>query len=388
MNKTATLFASAIFLCANALAAVWYVDKDNTGTEVGTSWSTAFNTIQEGIDAAYDDGGGEVWVAEGVYGSIVTAENVYLYGGFAGTEDRFDQRDWHAHGTIIDGGGQACCVVGADHATLDGFTIRNGTPGMENVACSPRVANCTFTNNSGAAMSNSNSSPTVTDCSFCDNHGNLDDWNEPNGAMFNSESSPTVVNCTFSGNTARSGAAMVNADGSPTLTGCTFMSNIGFSNGGAMVNFFSSPVLTDCTFMDNVATGGDSPMPGSGGAIWNDTYCFPTLTDCVFLRNTAELMGGAIATYDTCEATLVNCLFSENTAKKGGALAGDALFSPTLINCTLVGNSAEDAGAMYDQEFCFPTFINCILWSSAPNEIRTGSSSLYAITYSCVRGGV
>ena len=36
-----------------AYAAVWYVDVDNTtGPRDGTSWPTAFQTIQEGVDAA------------------------------------------------------------------------------------------------------------------------------------------------------------------------------------------------------------------------------------------------------------------------------------------------------------------------------------------------
>ena len=38
-----------------ALAAVWYVDKDNTsGTEDGTTWATAFTTFQPAIEAEMD----------------------------------------------------------------------------------------------------------------------------------------------------------------------------------------------------------------------------------------------------------------------------------------------------------------------------------------------
>lgn len=47
-------------LCATAHAAVWRVDKDNTaGPWDGTSWPTAIQTIQEGVDVAFNDGGGQ-----------------------------------------------------------------------------------------------------------------------------------------------------------------------------------------------------------------------------------------------------------------------------------------------------------------------------------------
>jgi len=54
-----TFLVSVVGAClanTTASAAVWYVDKDNTGTEDGTSWSTAFNAIQEGIHAAMECG--------------------------------------------------------------------------------------------------------------------------------------------------------------------------------------------------------------------------------------------------------------------------------------------------------------------------------------------
>ncbi|HUW61796.1 MAG TPA: PKD domain-containing protein, partial [Candidatus Bathyarchaeia archaeon] len=44
---------------------VWYVKIGTSGD--GYSWATAFGTIQEGVDAAFADCGGEVWVAAGTY---------------------------------------------------------------------------------------------------------------------------------------------------------------------------------------------------------------------------------------------------------------------------------------------------------------------------------
>jgi formylglycine-generating enzyme required for sulfatase activity len=53
-----------VCLCATSSASVWYVDKDNTAAEDGTSWATAFTAIQPAIDAAFTAGGGEVSTAD------------------------------------------------------------------------------------------------------------------------------------------------------------------------------------------------------------------------------------------------------------------------------------------------------------------------------------
>ena len=85
-----------------SFAATWYVDVDSdSGVEDGLSWATAFRTIQPAIDAAADDGGGEVWVAAGRYGeerdalspedsqvsgALLVPNDVHLLGGFNGNE--------------------------------------------------------------------------------------------------------------------------------------------------------------------------------------------------------------------------------------------------------------------------------------------------------------
>lgn len=110
MYKSHFLLIGAIWLVAMTAAAdVWYVDKSNdSGTEDGLAWATAFTTIQAAINAA--EMYGEVWVAEGVYdevrisvmhdppedtGSLVMKDGVLLYGGFAGTElDRLERAAW------------------------------------------------------------------------------------------------------------------------------------------------------------------------------------------------------------------------------------------------------------------------------------------------------
>ena len=104
MKRCTVLLTIVVALCPMVFADVWYVDKDNaSGIEEGTSWSTAFTTIQTAVDAASAAGGGEVWVAEGTYPeSITLSSNVRLYGGFDGTEASLSARDPVGNVTTID----------------------------------------------------------------------------------------------------------------------------------------------------------------------------------------------------------------------------------------------------------------------------------------------
>jgi hypothetical protein len=124
----------------------WYVKELGSGAKDGTSWDDAFDSIQDAIDAASP--GGEIWVAAGTYvpGTLRTdtfqlKTGVALYGGFNGTETLRDERDWEANVTILSGdingddvgftnNGEnvyhVVSAVGADGATIDGFTIAGG----------------------------------------------------------------------------------------------------------------------------------------------------------------------------------------------------------------------------------------------------------------------
>ena len=118
--------AAIVLWVESAVAEIWFVNLANdTGTEDGTSWETALVAIQPGVDAAFESGGGEVWVANGVYselregtvdvepdpveeilvesGSLVTKPGVNLYGGFLGTESLLEERDPNPRLSVIDG---------------------------------------------------------------------------------------------------------------------------------------------------------------------------------------------------------------------------------------------------------------------------------------------
>ncbi|MBI4557841.1 MAG: PKD domain-containing protein [Candidatus Hydrogenedentes bacterium] len=364
--RTTFLTVLVLSLSLGAPAAVWYVDKDNTGAEDGTSWASAYNTIQEGIDAVYVAAGGEVWVAEGTYTAatnpvVTMKESVHLYGGFiglgaGGNESTRDQRNWRVHVTIIDGENARRGIHGANNATLDGFTVTRGNAG------------------NGGGMYNSSVSPTVTNCSFTANSAVSN-----GGGMYNQSSSANVINCSFLTNSANGdGGAMSNWSSLVTISNCTFSSNSANSDGGGMFNYsYSSPVITNCIFTDNSA-GYD------GGAIQNDDHCSPTVTKCTFSANQTGRYGGGMSNWVSSSPASTNCIFANNSATDEGGAVWNAGSSPTLVNCTLSGNSAATGNGIFSRDDgSSPTVTNCILWDAALPEISGPST----VTYSDIQGG-
>jgi len=218
---------------------VAFVDADNTsGPHDGLSWETALTTVQEGLDMASAAGGGEVWVAEGLYTPTSTTDrgisfelrpDVDLYGGFEGDEDSLQQRDWVAFETVLSGdigvSGDSSnnsyhVVVGADDAVLDGFTITAGQADQLG----------------GGGIANYQASPTIRNSIVKDNNA------EKGGGIYN------------------------NAGSSPTITNVLLVGNRAETNGGAIANENgSSPVITNATITDNFA--GDQ-----GGGLYQGVY--------------------------------------------------------------------------------------------------------------------
>ncbi len=307
--RNTLVFPEALILPVptKATQTVLYVHRANTsGLEDGVSWETAFATIQPAIDAASASGGGEVWVAAGQYdearnndtGSIQMRDRVSLYGGFRGTETSRDERDWKTNKTILDGSkardGQPAyhVVVGADNATLDGFTITGGNANHSGNSMHP--------DNYGGGMTNLGTSPTVANCTFVNNRA------ENSGAgMFNVENSPTIVNCIFMEN---ANGGMRNKFGSsPTIINCVFLENT-ISDG--INNYYSSPRIIGCLFVDNTPNGVGSEMST------------PSLVNCTFARNSGLKervgdwewsVGSGLVNYNGTNATVSNCIFWQNS---------------------------------------------------------------------------
>lgn len=393
---------------------VFFVDVDNiSGIEDGLSWTTAFVELQKAIDLAAVQGGGEVWVAEGVYGeerisfvhpelvrtntgSISMRQGVRLYGGFNGDESNRDERDWESNIVTLDGSvsrdGEAAyhVVVGANFAVLDGFVVTGGHADPDfHVEGDPLTM--------GAGLFNRYSALTIANCVFSGNE-------TYNGGGIHSENSLlNITNCMFSENKAQYGAGISNSSGSSRITESTFSNNMS-SYGGAIYNQHCSSFMKDNAFLNNTAGFGaaiyddessliaqrciftGNKASSSGGGLANRNSSFAALIDCSFVNNSADDSyggyGGAVFDYDNSEVVTNNCVFYLNKAWQGGAIYAAGL---TAINSTFHKNEAgEDNGAVY----CYgaTTIANCILYGNTPNEVVYRSIEP-AITFSLVQGG-
>lgn len=409
-RSTLLAFVAAACSGGGGTGRILFVDASIPAPGAGTSWESAFRDMQSALAAAQQ--GDEIWVAQGVYapapsGGPRTAtfrlvDGVAIYGGFAGGETSLAERDVLAHETVLSGdldgddgpafsgmaenSHQVVVALNVGAATiLDGFTIRGGRadgPGLGAVPesldqgaglnvyfASPRIANCTFTNNwnvnHGAVNDHGDESvfhactfrgnhsarfgaglyvhhhsmTTALECTFIDNEAAA----EGGGAYSRSLHGATFSHCTFQGNRATLGAGMYHAAGSAThVIDCTFTDNEAAIGGGASYADEASPMFEDCTFEANTAglgvSGGGGGDGGSGGGgIWANGGS-PVVMGCTFRENEASFGGGTYFILG-CDATVIDCLFEDNHANEAGGLY--TLNSDVRVEgCAFARNSA------------------------------------------------
>ena len=115
-----------IIVCTTLLQAQTPLHVTPTGTGNGTSWLTA-TSLENAVSTAQT--GTIIWVQAGEYllnNTLEVPAGTLLYGGFAGTESRLEDRNYAERATILDGQDAVRVVTLGDSAVLNGFTVRNG----------------------------------------------------------------------------------------------------------------------------------------------------------------------------------------------------------------------------------------------------------------------
>ena len=327
-----------------------FCDPSATGSDDGSSWEDAYESLQDAIDNAAS--GDEVWVK----GRTITltaridfdnSNANAIYGGFdtalTGTNGSVAGRDLPTDITILDGVAtyQGGYVNNQEH-TIDGFKFYNcdGTLGA-GLQCymtsgTVTVSNCIFDQNSGTTGGlyvSGGGTCDVDDCDFTDNDGTSN-----GGAFYFSSSSGTMDNCTFDGNSGTTGWGVGGITGSGhtlSMTDCDVTDNSTAAYNGADIGGSSSATLNCVRVKIDGHTGGTI-----GGAI----RCTGTNTkfvNCVITNNSASYGGAMYLSGGT--HTITNCTLADNTAGTGGSIRNTGGASTTLYNCIIVGNSTAIA---------------------------------------------
>ena len=300
-----------------------YVNAAHAGSGDGTSWNSAYSSLQTALADAGKDGA-EIQAAVGKYelganraDAFLLQPGVRLFGGYTG---QGGQRDPAKNLTILEGNHAFHVLVGANGAVLDGVTITGG------------CADGTGDNGQGGGLINYRRGPqgrpnsevvtgfamTIHDCVFTNNYA------RDGGVVYSYDrAKPVFIDCVFAGNRAENGGAVLDRVGVDSVfTNCEFTGNSAQWRGGAVYfDYGSRPQLTGCVFRNN-STG------GLGGAVFSVTRAsqlentIVTLTGCRFENNSARGYGGAANFHDSSVAFVRNGAFAGNHAGlKGNAVA-------------------------------------------------------------------
>jgi predicted outer membrane repeat protein len=368
----------------NAEAGPVYVNASaKTGAaQDGTSWKTAFVSLQDALDVAASASSGscgtltEIWVAAGTYApskiyapsgvaggkySIVTIPApsivpqmktfdlpncVAIYGGFSGSEKSLSQRSPSKNETILDGGKSSWHVVTAGNdvaqtgvrAVLDGLSITGGNANGPTNDLLFHPYNFNHDNGGGMTILY-DSVIDIQNVNFHDNVSNGD-----GGGLFSIDSTLRITGSRFAQNFApfRGGAAEIfntfeTSAHTASIESTTFDSNSAGVFGGAIVgegtlpNDDSNLDINHCTFVGNTAF--------EGGAVVFDSQK-TTVRNSMFQGNVATVNAGALSTTNVVD-TIVNGTFF-------GPASPFTKFGTTVTNCDFINNQTLGDQAAHD----------------------------------------
>ncbi|MDF1808792.1 MAG: GC-type dockerin domain-anchored protein [Phycisphaerales bacterium] len=388
-------------LSGNANADVIFVDDEAIGANTGTTWSDAFNSLQNALDSA--SFGDEIWVTSSVYrptrlidrsNPIATTSDprdatfwiprgVQLFGGFSGTESSINQRSTIFEHTVLSGdigiqqdhSDNSYCVVfyaaihgggygGSDTdqtipARIDGFEISNANADIETGA-----GVYTQTGQIGNAVYNTRLN--IANCVIANNSSV-----ENGGGLYLGRWAGDMINCevreNYSGNNG-GGMFLQQIGGSRSIINTVFAENVSANNGGGLCRTGDGPTppfagayplyILNCTFTKNIASargGGLSYRSNISGSI-----TFPlAVANSEFTSNTAGTNGGGLYLWEGFDLNpgiihgsigdVRSSTFGDNVATGfgGGLYAGvgsnnSITADLSVANSILWGNSASE----------------------------------------------
>ena len=276
---------------------VIHVDAFADGpAETGVSWDNAYKTLQKALTRARQSCGNEIWVARGIYTptqgsdpgiSFDMIEGVNLYGGFAGTEDSLNDRNFLVNRTYLSGnvdvGGDddSYVVVNTEpdsaitsSTVLDGFIVTHSTEaGIYCNEADLTIQNCVITDNDANGINVYKSAPFILDSIITDNAvAGIYDCNEAD---------VSIEGCIISMNGGNGISCRRNAAFS--LTNSLLYGN---NHGISFADAAAGSLIRNNTIVDNLKTGIE--------VVQGNT---PTIKNCIIWNNSEGDLSGCSATY-------------------------------------------------------------------------------------------
>lgn len=410
------LTLAVLFVSWPAWGGVFHVNRAAAPGGDGASWATALQTIQPAIDAAFADGGGEVWVAAGVYtgtadpetgAMLVMRPGVSLYGGFVGSEVARAQAKPELQETLLDartaldGGPAEAVVKGAEGTVLDGFVFREDASTVATVRMkrAMTVSRCLFEAGSGSCIYALNAEDVVLrGLRF-----------ERNSSIFLNSiilltSSPYFIleHCVFLENTGSALLIDSLASGYGRLNRVVFLRN---TISGYLINLedisqSSQPVISNSWFEENatiLATVNERPIfinsvfkSNQGVLVINEYDCKSSATDAEsFLEGEeweGELCPGSqCPPYAAFPTYFVHCSFIDDQAQTPFSMLRKSL---SVINSVFYENISDRADYYCDSPIALNSLFQKPSFYSGtghlvgdpgfiePGDIRPGSGSV------------
>jgi len=405
-------------LCGTTNGAVIYVDHMASGANNGSTWSDAYGSLQDALDAA--SFGDEIWVTTGEHRPTRQADTVdptsttlelrdatfwlprgvQLYGGFVGTETTIDQRETSLLQTILSGD--------------------IGVPGDSSDNCY-RVVYYRSVHGGGYGADNQDQSIIARIDGFKIVNANADN---AIGAGVHAASVPinsAIINTRLdiaksvlaNNSSAGNGGGALLQRWAGDMSDCEISENYSGGNGGGMYlsQVAGSRSIIDTIFSNNIADkhGGGLCRIGDGPAPLEPRAYPLYILNCKFTNNNAGNYGGGIAYRSnvsgvkTFPLAVANCEFTKNTAGSngGGLYLWEGFTNPGSTPGTIGDVQSSTFGHNVAGGFgggvyagVGPTLStsaelsveNSILWGNIATS-DAQANSIVGILASCIEGG-